>query len=127
MGTARIRLQIDIGIGDVITPAPIVKALPAILPDFAPPSVKVYPPETIVAEKLHALVKLGIANSRMKDYADRSKQMQWRAFLKKSGVPAPEEFPVVGELLRAFLLPIFRSITSGKDGTRRWQRGGWRS
>ena len=40
------------------------------LPGFPPPRVKVYPPETIVSEKLHAIVKLGIANSRMKDFFD---------------------------------------------------------
>jgi predicted nucleotidyltransferase component of viral defense system len=67
---ARIRVQIDIGIGDVITPPAVVKELPSILGDFAPRRVKVYPPETIVAEKLHALTKLGIANSRMKDFFD---------------------------------------------------------
>lgn len=32
--------------------------------------MKVYPAETIISEKLHAMVKLGIANSRMKDFFD---------------------------------------------------------
>jgi len=70
LDAARIRLQIDIGLGDVVTPAPALATLPVILDDFAPPRVKVYPAETIVAEKLHAIVKLGIANSRMKDFFD---------------------------------------------------------
>lgn len=70
LDTARIRVQIDIAIGDVVTPPPKVAELPAILPHLPPPKVKVYPPETIVAEKLHAMVKLGIANSRMKDFFD---------------------------------------------------------
>ena len=70
LDTARIRLQLDIGIGDVVTPAARTATLPSILDDFVSPRVKVYPPETIVSEKLHAMVKLGIANSRMKDFFD---------------------------------------------------------
>jgi len=70
LDSVRIRLQIDIGLGDVVTPPAPTALLPAILSGFPPPRVKVYPPETIVAEKLHALVKLGIANSRMKDFFD---------------------------------------------------------
>jgi hypothetical protein len=70
LDTARIRLQIDIGVGDIVTPPARLATLPAILVDFSKPRVKVYPPETIVSEKLHAMVKLGIANSRMKDFFD---------------------------------------------------------
>ena len=70
LDTARIRLQIDIGLGDVVTPPARLATFPAILADFSKPRVKVYPPETIVAEKLQAMVKLGIANSRMKDFFD---------------------------------------------------------
>lgn len=70
LDTARIRLQIDIGVGDVVTPPARLATLPAILTEFSSPKVKVYPAETIVSEKLHAMVKLGIANSRMKDFFD---------------------------------------------------------
>lgn len=70
LDTARIRLQIDVGLGDIVTPPARLATLPSILPDFSKPKVKVYPPETIVSEKLHAMVKLGIANSRMKDFFD---------------------------------------------------------
>jgi hypothetical protein len=34
------------------------------------PMLRMYPPETVIAEKLEAMVVLGIANSRMKDYYD---------------------------------------------------------
>ena len=44
-----IRLRIDIGLGDVVTPAPVIATLPSILDDLPPPKVKVVPPETIVA------------------------------------------------------------------------------
>lgn len=70
LDAARIRMQIDIGLGDVVTPPARSATLPSILSELAGPKVKVYPPETIVSEKLHAMVKLGIANSRMKDFFD---------------------------------------------------------
>jgi hypothetical protein len=40
------------------------------LPDMPAPKLRAYPRYTVVAEKLEALVSLGIANSRMKDYFD---------------------------------------------------------
>ena len=69
VSTARIRLQVDIGFGDVITPAASVLEFPALL-DFPAPRLRAYPRETVVAEKLEAMVKLGLANSRMKDFYD---------------------------------------------------------
>ncbi len=69
MGSARIPLQIDVGFGDAITPAPKQEQLLALL-DFPPPSVLVYPWETMIAEKFQAIVELGMDNSRMKDYFD---------------------------------------------------------
>ena len=66
---ARLPIQIDVGFGDVITPAPIEIEYPAIL-DAPAPILRAYPPETVVAEKAEAIVSLGIANSRMKDFYD---------------------------------------------------------
>lgn len=66
---ARVRLQIDVGCGDSIIPAPSQVELPALL-DFAPSRLRAYQRETVVAEKLHAVVELGMANSRMKDFYD---------------------------------------------------------
>jgi hypothetical protein len=66
---ARIILQIDIGFGDAVVPDPIETQYPTIL-DFSAPRIRVYPRELVVAEKYHALVVLGIANSRMKDFFD---------------------------------------------------------
>ncbi len=67
--TARVRIQVDIGLGDAITPAPERSELPALL-DFPAPSLRTYPRETVIAEKTEAMVKLGMANSRMKDFFD---------------------------------------------------------
>ncbi len=66
---ARVGVQVDIAFGDAIVPRPKRISLPTML-DLPRPTMKAYPPETIVAEKLHAMVVLGIANSRMKDFFD---------------------------------------------------------
>ena len=70
IGSARCALQIDIGFGDAVTPAPITVVFPALLPDFGSPRLRVYPVYTVIAEKYHAMVALGLANSRMKDFFD---------------------------------------------------------
>jgi predicted nucleotidyltransferase component of viral defense system len=67
--SARLRLQVDIGFGDAITPDAVMVDFPALL-DFPPPRIRAYPRETVVAEKLEAIVQLGMANSRMKDFYD---------------------------------------------------------
>jgi predicted nucleotidyltransferase component of viral defense system len=69
LARARIPMQIDIGFGDVIVPAPTQVEYPTLL-DFPAPVLLAYPKETVVAEKLEALTKLGLLNSRMKDYYD---------------------------------------------------------
>jgi hypothetical protein len=66
---ARLRIQIDIGFGDVVTPEAQAINYPTLL-DFPEPRLRAYPPETVVAEKLEALVSLSIRNSRMKDFFD---------------------------------------------------------
>lgn len=69
LAAARISIQVDVGFGDVITPAPEEAVYPVLL-DFPAPRLRAYPRETVVAEKFEAMVKLGIANSRMKDFYD---------------------------------------------------------
>jgi predicted nucleotidyltransferase component of viral defense system len=66
---ARIPIQIDIGFGDIITPGPIEIAYPVLL-DYPAPHLRAYPVATVVAEKFNAIVVLGIANSRLKDFYD---------------------------------------------------------
>lgn len=68
-GRARLQLQIDIGFGDSVWPAPQRCLYPGLL-DFQPPEVLVYPREVVVAEKLEAIVVLGERNSRIKDFFD---------------------------------------------------------
>ncbi len=66
---ARIPIQIDIGFGDIITPGPVEISYPVLL-DSPAPHLRAYPVETVVAEKFNAIVVLGIANSRLKDFYD---------------------------------------------------------
>lgn len=65
----RVELQIDIGFGDAVIPTPPYLELPTIL-DFPAFRLRTYPRETVVAEKFQAMVMLGMANSRMKDFYD---------------------------------------------------------
>ena len=69
LDNARVHMQIDIGFGDVITPGPETLTYPTIL-DFPAPILAGYNRETVVAEKLQALVQLRMLNTRMKDYFD---------------------------------------------------------
>ena len=69
LGNARVSLQIDIGFGDVIVPGPGKVQYPALL-EFPPPELNGYTMETTIAEKYQAMVKLGVLNSRMKDFYD---------------------------------------------------------
>jgi len=69
LAAAQIPLQIDVGFGDAITPEPSLTAVPSML-GMDPPQVLAYPRETVVAEKLHAMVILDISNTRMKDFYD---------------------------------------------------------
>ena len=68
-GSARCPVRIDIGYGDVVAPDPELTRYPPILEDNPVPVLKAYPRETVLAEKLEAIVSLGMANSRMKDSA----------------------------------------------------------
>lgn len=69
LGQARLDLQVDVGFGDAITPAAEDVQYPTLL-GMEAPTLRAYPKETVVAEKLEAMVKLGLANSRMKDFFD---------------------------------------------------------
>ena len=66
---ARIPIAVDIGFGDAVEPGAEDIDLPVLL-DMPSPHLRAYPLETVIAEKFHAMVVLGRANSRMKDYYD---------------------------------------------------------
>ncbi len=69
IASARIPIQVDVGFGDVIRPPAKTVQFPALL-EFPGAKLLAYPRETVVAEKFHAMVTLGMGNSRMKDFYD---------------------------------------------------------
>lgn len=102
---ARIPLQVDVGFGDAVTPPAKEVNYPTLL-DLPAPRVQAYSPETVVAEKLEALVTLGMDNSRMKDFYDlwalsHECAMEQavlaaavRATFARRRTPVPQEVPV---------------------------------
>ncbi len=153
IGTTKTQLQIDIGVGDAITPNAAVHDYPVLL-DLPVPQIRMYPPETVIAEKLETMVKREIANSRMKDFYDiwvlqrtftfdkatlkraisntferrgtplptscpfaltdefandKTKQIQWNAFLRKSHLTLGDTtFADIIKNIREFILPILQ-------------------
>lgn len=169
LGNARIKIQIDVGFGDVITPRAEEIEYPTLL-DFPSPHVRAYPKESVVSEKLEAIVTLGMPNSRMKDFhdiwmiskifefegstlaraidetfgrrrtpipqttppalskefaTDRGKIIQWKAFLKRIGLPEQEtDFPSVISALQTFLIPPLVAAGTGESLDQEWPPGG---
>jgi len=81
LGNARVTMQTDIGFGDIVYPAPEETQLPSML-DFPQAQLLCYSRESAIAEKLQAMVYLGDANSRMKDFYDiyiLSRQFDFKA------------------------------------------------
>ncbi len=70
LGKAQIHMRLDVGFADVVTPSPEEIEFPTILDNMSKPYIRVYPPETVIAEKFHAMINLGMINSRMKDFYD---------------------------------------------------------
>lgn len=66
---ARLRVQIDVGFGDIVSPGPEAVEVPVLL-GFRPARLQAYPKETVIAEKCQAMILLGEANTRMKDFYD---------------------------------------------------------
>lgn len=106
LGNARCNVRLDVGFGDAVTPAPVEVEFPSLLADLPSPRLRVYPRESVYAEKLEAIVQLGIANSRMKDYFDllilaREGAMEPAtlaraivATFERRGTPLPEAMPL---------------------------------
>jgi predicted nucleotidyltransferase component of viral defense system len=119
---ARIPIQIDVGFGDAVTPAPVESNYPTLL-ESPSPRLLTYPKETVVAEKLEAMVKLGIANTRMKDFYDLDVLSQTFPFEGKTLTSAIHntlerrrtELPAEGKLL-AFTAEFYDDA----DKRRQW-------
>jgi len=105
LGNARIRIQIDVGFGDAVTPKAKSINYPVLL-DYPAPRIRAYNKETQIAEKLQSMVFLGMANSRMKDFYDifaLSKTFSFdgnklvkaiKATFERRGTQIPEDIPL---------------------------------
>ena len=69
LDAARLTIQLDIGFGDKVYPAPVQESLPSLL-NFPQAEMYCYSRESMIAEKYEVMAKLGILNSRMKDFYD---------------------------------------------------------
>ena len=170
LGKARIRVQVDVGTGDVVTPKPEWIEFPTLLDSSPVPLLKAYPQEVTIAEKTHAMIDKGLKNSRMKDFydlwmlsqhyafsgerltlamqntfqkkqlaipekvlplapifsANREKQTQWQAFVRKGDLLVPN-FPEIIAILHDFLNPPLQAIREEKFFDFSWSPGGpWR-
>lgn len=105
LGKAKVKIQVDVGFGDAITPGPVRVQYPTLL-DQPAPDIRAYPPATAVAEKIEAMVSLGMSNSRMKDFFDVAwcaEHLEFdgtelataiRATFERRGTALPEEPPI---------------------------------
>lgn len=104
LGKTRIPIQVDIGFGDAVTPGVEEIEFPPLLHSEGP-RLKAYPRETVIAEKFQAIVALGTANSRMKDFYDllalarlfsfdgRTVAAAIRSTFDRRGTPVPSRRP----------------------------------
>lgn len=155
LGSARITMQVDVGFGDAIVPGPAEVNYPTLL-NLPAPRLLGYSQESATAEKFETMVKLGILNSRMRDFFDiwllsrqfefngqtlsdairetftrrgteisvspialtkafsddPGKMMQWRAFVRKSRIPAiPESLGDAVAHIALFLGPMTEALS----------------
>lgn len=151
LGKARISMQLDVGFGDVVTPAARDITYPALL-DFPAPALSGYPRETVIAEKFHAMVYLRTFNSRMKDFYDvwlLARQFAFDGSVLSKAIAAtfanretaidvepkklpntecPETLAEVALLLAKFLQPVARACVQAEGFDQSWPpRGPWTS
>lgn len=168
LGQTQTRVQLDVGFGDVVVPAPVEVEYPTIL-NLPAPRLRGYTRESAVAEKFEAMVTLGEVNTRLKDFydiwflarhfdfdgptltravratferrgtelptsplaltegfaEDSARQVQWRAFLRRSEVAdAPDDFAAVVPVMRALLAPVAGAASTGQSFNRQWRAPG---
>ena len=119
LAEARIPVQVDVGFGDAIVPAPRRQSYPTLL-DHPAPRILVYSRDAVVAEKLEAMVSLGVTNSRMKDFYDvhllasffefdgATLTQAVRTTFERRRIPIPKVEPIV--LSREFLTAPYQQI-----------------
>ena len=75
LSTSKIRMRVDVGFGNPVIPSMEKSNYPSMLSNdkknpLPQPSVLMYSPYSMVAEKFHAIVQFGLYNTRIRDYYD---------------------------------------------------------
>ena len=70
LGKTRMPIHVDMGFSDELASDALEMEYPVLLADMEKPRLRGYPPESIISEKFHAIVRFAEANSRWKDYYD---------------------------------------------------------
>jgi len=111
MDNVRLKIQIDFGVGDVMVPGPRMIEYPVLLGGDTI-QLLAYPIESSIAEKIQAMVALGNANSRMKDFYDVwicSKHLDFNADALLKAIDATfknRETPVPADEVEALTTPF---------------------
>jgi hypothetical protein len=119
---AQLRVRIDLGFGDAITPDADEIAYPVLL-DQPAPKIRAYPKETVIAEKLQAIVVLGATNGRMKDFYDlwmMSRHFSFEAALLAKAVTATFERRRT-PLPAGIPVGLSDAFATNADAVRRWE------
>lgn len=119
---AQLRVRIDLGFGDAITPDADEIAYPVLL-DQPAPKIRAYPKETVVAEKLQAIMVLGANNGRMKDFYDlwmMSRHFSFEATLLAKAIAATFERRRT-PLPAGIPLGLSDEFAANADAVRRWE------
>ncbi len=106
LGKAKVPMRLDVGFADIVTPVPVEQEISTVLENMKPPCLRIYPPETVIAEKFQTMVLLGMVNSRMKDFYDLWFMVQSMEFdfgslkeaisntFRQRNTPLPREIPI---------------------------------
>lgn len=70
IGNIRTPFSVDFGVGDVIVPSAVERKISVLLSDFEKPVILTYSLESVISEKLDAIISLMEATGRMKDFYD---------------------------------------------------------
>ncbi len=70
IGTTKTPFSIDLGVGDIVIPGPINRNLPTLLQGYKESEILVYSLESVISEKLQAIISMMELTSRMKDFYD---------------------------------------------------------
>lgn len=121
LDTARFSMQLDIGFGDVVIPKAETIDYPILL-DLPPPHLHGYSKESTIAEKFEAMVKLGIINSRMKDFFDIWMLSRRFDFAGSTLATAIEQtFSTRGTELRPEPIPLTNSFAEDITKSAQWR------